>query len=281
MSSKSFPFTKMHGLGNDFVVIDEVTSSDRSAKGLLPRKLSAELSQKISDRRLGIGCDQILRLLPPISDKSADARMEILNPDASEAEMCGNGIRAVALYLSRYGTSKNEYRFETLAGPQIVSMEQNGSVRVNMGLPKYAEKPEMIEAHTLKGTEFFTFWDVNMGNPHAVSLISKVESIDLENIGPAVERHSRFPKRTNVEFIEVLSKDAIRLRVWERGAGVTLACGTGACASAVAAILAGKCNSELTVHLPGGDLSIAWKGKGEPVFMTGPAEEVFFGRFAY
>jgi len=268
----------MHGLGNDFVVIDEVTSSDRSAKGLLPRKMSAELARSLCDRRLGVGCDQILRLVAPLSDKTADARMEVLNPDASEAEMCGNGIRAVALYLSRYGTKKTEYRFETLAGLQTVKMENDGQVCVNMGVPKHhAEKAEMLEVTTPKGTQFFTFWDVSMGNPHAVSFVSKVEAIELENIGPAVERHSRFPKRTNVEFVEVLSKKAIRVRVWERGAGVTLACGTGACASAVAAILAGHTGSELTVHLPGGDLKISWKGKGEPVYMTGPATEVYLG----
>jgi diaminopimelate epimerase len=277
-SESTLFFTKMHGLGNDFVVIDEVTPSDRSVPGLLPPKFPEELARKLCDRRFGVGCDQILRLMPAEADHAADARMEILNPDASEAEMCGNGVRAVALYMSRYSSKpKTEYRFETLGGPQIVTILPDGQVRVNMGAPKHADKPETIEALTSKGAESFTFWDVNMGNPHAVSFVMNTDDIKLEDLGAALERHPRFPKRTNVEFVQIFSKSAIRVRVWERGAGVTLACGTGACASAVAAIQAGHTHSEVIVHLPGGDLQIAWAGKGQPVYMTGPAEEVYFG----
>ena len=277
-------FTKMHGLGNDFVVLDEITSTERSCKGTIPAEFPRDLAWRLCDRRFGVGCDQILRLILPRDARQAQVRMDIFNADGSIAEMCGNGIRAVGLYLHRYWKNEKEFRIETLAGLQIVTIEGN-QVRVNMGIPTVAAKTEKLQ---FKGqikneskNETIEFWEVSTGNPHAVTFTSSVESVPLEEWGSVIERHARFPKRTNVEFVQVMSKSQIRVRVWERGAGITLACGTGACASAAAAQQAGLVGSSCEVILPGGSLQIEWKGGQEPLFMTGPAEEVFFGKFSY
>lgn len=287
MIIRTFPFTKMHGLGNDFVILDEVTGSDRDLRGVLPKKLPAELSRKISDRRFGVGCDQILRLVAPHDATKAQVRMEILNPDASEAEMCGNGIRAAALYLSRYdqkySSPGSELRIETLAGLQVVKIEgdrgDGQQIRVDMGKAQVTPTLEKINISVDSEKISFEFREVSMGNPHAVILVSDVSSVPLEVWGPLLENHPRFPKRTNVEFVQVLSRSKIALRVWERGAGATLACGTGACAAMVAAKASGVIESLAQVHLPGGVLKIEWSSPTSSVIMTGPAEEVYLGQF--
>ena len=272
---KKLPFTKMHGLGNDFVVLDEITETPRNCKGVIPEKFPTALARRLCDRRFGVGCDQILRLVPAHDPTRADLRMEILNADGSLAEMCGNGIRAVGLYLSRYWKKETEFKIETLAGLQIVWIE-GPEVRVNMGIPRLSQKAEKLD---LGGNHTVEFREVSMGNPHAVIFSDKVASVPLETFGPQIEKHLRFPQRTNVEFVQVLSKEKIQVRVWERGAGVTLACGTGACASAAAAQAAGFVGNLCEVVLPGGSLRIDWKGGTAPLYMTGPAEEVFFGQF--
>jgi len=205
--------------------------------------------------------------------------MDIWNPDGSRAEMCGNGIRALALYLHDHGPAslagQLSYSIETGAG--LLSVTLHGrQVKVNMGPPRFAARAlERLE--TTVGA--LDFWEVSMGNPHAVIFVPKLEDVPLESWGPVIETHSRFEKRTNVEFVEIVSPSKIRVKVWERGAGATLACGTGACASAVAAILSGKTRQALEVELPGGVLQLEWNREpSSPVWMTGPAVEVFSGQ---
>lgn len=273
-------FTKMHGLGNDFIIIDEISGGIRDTRGVVPKKMSAELAAKLCDRRFGIGADQILRLVSPHSPSIAEVRMEILNSDGSVAEMCGNGIRAVALYLNRHWNGRDHYSIETLAGLQQVTLQGN-QVRVMMGIPEVAEKEELIEFQALGAGQSFHFRSVSMGNPHAVILVNAAKEIPLEALGSAIEKHPRFhPTRTNVEFVQVVSRDRLIARIWERGAGATLACGTGACASFAAAYVAGKVDSKAQVELPGGELTIEWEGRSTPLYMTGPAEESFFGTFS-
>ena len=262
----------MHGLGNDFVVLDEFAGfSDE------PVFIDSGVAVALAHRQFGIGCDQLL-LVGPSRHSDAHARMEIWNPDGSRAEMCGNGIRAVALYLHDHGPAalrdQFSYAIETGAGLLSVSI-QGRQVKVNMGPPRLvASAPERLE------TSFgaFDFWEVSMGNPHAVIFVPQVDAVPLESWGPVIEKHQRFVKRTNVEFVEVVSPSLIRVKVWERGAGATLACGTGACASAVASILAGKTRQSMEVELPGGLLQLEWNRSADsPVWMTGPAVEVFTG----
>ncbi|MEK6577726.1 MAG: diaminopimelate epimerase, partial [Bdellovibrionota bacterium] len=212
-----------------------------------------------------------------VKNGRADARMEILNADGSMAEMCGNGIRAIALYLNRYGAIKKaSYRIETLAGVLPVELQGN-QVRVGMGIPKLQSLRE--EVLNLNGKDHL-YLGVEVGVPHAVFAVDDVSVVPLETWGPVIENHSRFPNKTNVDFYQVLSLHKIKLRVWERGAGPTLACGTGACSTAVAAIFLGRAKSPLEVELPGGVLKIEWKGVGKPVIMTGPAVEVFRGEWS-
>lgn len=279
------PFTKMHGLGNDFVVVAE-SGSRLFPLGATttPIQITPELARKLCDRRFGIGADQVLWLREP--HQAGDIRMEIFNPDGSAAEMCGNGIRAVALYLRDHGVRRaDRYEVETVAG--LLSVSLNGDfVTVNMGQPELGAGARSKLGESLAppvgadGTGLGPFFEVGMGNPHAVFFTS----LPVENLGPAIERHVRFPKRTNVEFVQVMNAGpagaTIQVRVWERGAGLTLACGTGACASAVATIVTGRAQSPLNVDLPGGRLKISWEGEGRPVMMEGPAREVFSGRYS-
>ncbi len=259
----------MHGLGNDFIVIDDLSGT--------PKIISPELAKKMCDRRFGIGADQILWLKKPL-DTHLDARMEILNADGSSAEMCGNGIRAVAIYLRDHvqnaGTRKTDYAIETLAGV-IRVLFRGDDVEVDMGSPRLGkgceQGGELIE---IEG-QMFRFFEVSMGNPHAVIFIEDLDAVPLEKIGPLIECHPRFPGKTNVEFVQVVDAHTIRVRVWERGAGITLACGTGACAAAVAALQVGQVKNPVLVQLPGGTLRISWSGA--TVTMTGPATEVFSG----
>jgi len=266
------PFTKMHGLGNDFIVID--------GRGRALRSLPA-LMRRLAPRRFGIGFDQALILR---ASKRADFTMEIYNGDGSKVEMCGNGIRCLAAYIWKRGlTRKKVLEIETMAGIIRPERVKGGLVRVDMGAPVFEgrEIPARLDGpvidHPLKaGGRTFAVTCLSMGNPHCVVFVKDVEKFDIRKYGPALETHAFFPRRANVEFVEVLSKRRIRMRVWERGTGVTLACGTGASASAVAARLKGLTNRSVSVILDGGRLKIEWN-EGENVFMTGPAEEVYTG----
>jgi diaminopimelate epimerase len=276
-------FLKMHGLGNDFVFIDHFLSQPApgQAEGDYP-----ELARKLCHRQFGIGGDGMIAVLP--SDK-ADARMRIINLDGSEPEMCGNGIRCFARYVFDQGyVKKNPLTVETLAGILTLELKLEGDkvtgIRVDMGepilkpelIPVMAEVEPVVKAKLEAGGQEFEYTAVSMGNPHCVIFVEDYEALDFERLGPAIEKHPLFPRKTNVEFIRVDSREELTMKVWERGAGPTLACGTGACASAVAAILNGKSERKVTVHLPGGDLLIEW-GEDNRVYMTGPAAYVFKG----
>lgn len=271
----NIPFVKMHGIGNDFVVID---CRDKAVK----RTLSAagEMSRKLCDRRFGIGADQILLLH---DSSAADFRMGIFNADGSEVEMCGNGIRCFAKYIwDRKLSRKKMLDIETPAG--IIRPERAGDmVKVDMGVPILDGRqiPVMIDGvireFPLKVLDKrFTITCVSMGNPHAVIFVDDVAGFDVLKYGPVIENHKLFPKRINVEFIQVLHRGTIRMRVWERGSGETLACGTGASAAAVASYLTGRTRRRVKVVLQGGDLMIELHRNGH-VYMTGPAVEVFEG----
>lgn len=268
-------FTKMHGIGNDFIVID---CRDRAISDQL--SAISELSRRLCDRRFGIGADQILLLH---NSEKADFMMRIFNADGSEVEMCGNGIRCFAKYIwDRNLASKPVLEIETAAG--IIRPEQAGEmVRVDMGLPEL-EGPKipvnlegLIKNYPLDIEDrTFNITCVSMGNPHAVIVVDDVAAFDVKRYGSQIETHALFPKKVNVEFIEILDIETIKMRVWERGSGETLACGTGASAAAVAANLNEIAEKKVTIKLPGGDLLIELRDNGH-VYMTGPAEEVFEG----
>ncbi len=269
----------MHGCGNDFVVIDAMDE-------LASWTPSSEQAAFLLDRHFGIGGDQLLILYP---SEIADAKMAIFNNDGSEVEMCGNGIRCCALYLVVHRlTSKTELEIETLAG--IIKPVIDGKfVKVDMGkpileaenIPVNGFSGQVIEIdppETGNGYSLPKMSCVSMGNPHAIFFVDDINSVPVEKIGPKVEKNVKiFPALTNVEFAQVISRSEARMRVWERGSGVTLACGTGACGTVVAGILSGKLDDTATVTLDGGELTISWPDKNGSVFMTGPAEEVFNG----
>lgn len=272
-------FTKMHGLGNDFVMVN--TFEEEIPESMLPRA-----GKFICDRNFGIGGDGLILILP---SQVADLRMRVINSDGSEAEMCGNGIRCFAKYAYEHGLSKASHmRVETLAGIQVIELSLCGgkvdAVRVDMGapmleraqIPMVGDGGQVVnEPLSVDGRELHITC-VSMGNPHCVTFVDDLDSFPWREIGRQVEKHPAFPRKTNAEFAQVLGPGEIKMRVWERGCGETLACGTGACATAVASVLNGKTSGEVVVHLAGGDLKIGWDGKGS-VFMTGPAEEVFSG----
>ena len=267
-------FTKMHGLGNDFVVIDGVGQ---------PVSLSTEQLQRLADRHFGVGCDQVL--LIEIAEGDADYRYRIFNADGGEVEQCGNGARCFARYVHDRGmTRKREIRVETLGGVIIPRLEADGEVTVNMGAPKFepreipfvAEKraptyPLDIDSKQLEISV------VSMGNPHAVQWVPDIDDAPVLTEGAMIEGHPRFPQRVNAGYMQVIDRHHIRLRVYERGAGETLACGTGACAAVVAGIQRGMLESPVEVSFRGGDLFIRWEGEDQPVWMTGPAVTVFDG----
>jgi diaminopimelate epimerase len=266
------PFTKMHGLGNDFIVLDLRRRAIRDLPAVL---------RKLGDRRFGVGFDQALILK---NSRKADFRMDIYNNDGSRVEMCGNGIRCFARYIWSRGLSKKKtLEIETLAG--VIKPEKLGNlVRVDMGvarldagnIPVKAKASPVIDMPLEVGDRTLLITCVSMGNPHAVVFVPDADKFPVEKYGPMIENDKIFPKRTNVEFVEVVSPKKLKMRVWERGAGVTLACGTGASASAVAANLKKLASRSVVVNLLGGDLKIDVKKDGR-VFMTGPAEEVFSG----
>ncbi len=271
----NLPFVKMHGIGNDFIVID-------CRDAAISQQLSAisELSKRLCDRRFGIGADQILLLH---DSATADFRMSIFNADGSEVEMCGNGIRCFAKYIwDRDLSSKQVLDVETPAG--IIRPEKAGTmVRVDMGIPVTEGRnipvnlDGIVKDHPLKVDDReFRITCVSMGNPHAVIQVDDVDTFDVKRYGPQIETNNLFPKKTNVEFIQVIDRQTIRMRVWERGSGETLACGTGASAVAVAADMKGIADKKVTIKLRGGDLVIELHENGH-VYMTGPAEEVFSG----
>jgi diaminopimelate epimerase len=269
-------FTKMHGLGNDFVVFDGVSQ----AVALTP-----EQCRRIADRHFGIGCDQILLVEKP-GRADVDFRYRIFNADGGEVEQCGNGARCFVRFVHDHGlTEKTTIRVETASGIIEPRLLDNGLITVDMGVPRFkpADIPFAAEAeaqtYALKvGQHVLDIAALSMGNPHAVLRVNNLDSAPVDILGAAIESHSRFPKRVNAGFMQVLTPHDIRLRVYERGAGETLACGTGACAAAVAGIRQGWLKSPVSVHTRGGDLIIEWAGKDQPVYMTGPAETVFEGK---
>ncbi|WP_108446091.1 diaminopimelate epimerase [Halomonas denitrificans] len=269
-------FTKMHGLGNDFMVVDLVTQRAR---------FSEQEIRRLADRRFGIGFDQLLVVEPP-RDPEMDFRYRIYNADGSEVENCGNGARCFARFVrDQRLTHKHEIHVETAGGPLTLVVEDDGRVRVDMGAPRFAPEALPFDAaedrvvHALEvDGERLEVGVVSMGNPHAVLRVADVDRAPVERLGPAIEAHPRFPKRVNAGFMQVVSPHEIRLRVYERGSGETLACGTGACAAVASGIRQGLLESPVTVHLPGGELVIEWAGDAAPLIMTGPAERVFDGR---
>jgi len=258
-------FTKMHGAGNDFVVVDATRD---------PFVLSAEQVARVADRNLGVGCDQLLVVERP-RGKEADFRYRIFNADGGEVEQCGNGARCFVRYVHDKGlTAKREIRVETLAGVIAPRLENDGEVSVDMGPPRPADP--LLE-HLEVGGAGVEVAILSMGNPHAVQIVRSVDTAPVRTQGPLLERHPRFPQRVNAGYMEILGRDAIALRVWERGAGETLSCGTGACAAAVSGIVRGLLDSPVQVRTRGGALTIAWAGGDNPVWMKGPAQRVFDG----
>jgi diaminopimelate epimerase len=260
------PFTKMHGLGNDFVVLDGRTQA-------LP-PVTGALAAALADRRTGIGCDQLILLEP---SEAADLRMRIFNADGSEVEACGNATRAIGLMHGRPA------RIETLGGTVSATPGEDG-IAVEMGLPRFAWS-EIPLAYAMDSHAMPVGWEdlenpiaVNVGNPHVVFFVPDCDAVDLARLGPEIEHDPLFPERVNVNVATVVARNAIRLRVWERGAGLTLACGTGACATAVAAMRRGLVDRSVAVRLPGGPLRIEWSEGGQ-IVMTGPAAESFRGTF--
>ncbi len=272
-------FTKYHGLGNDFILIDNRAHTEPV--------ITSEQAVQLCDRHFGIGADGVIFALP--GQDGTNYTMRIFNSDGSEPEMCGNGIRCLAQFLSELeGADANtQYRIHTLAGVITPKLEGNGRVKVDMGIPQIlaAEIPttlgpaeqKVIDVPLEVAGQIWKVTCVSMGNPHCITFVEDAAAIPLEAIGPQFEHHPAFPQRTNTEFIEVVRPDYLKMRVWERGAGVTLACGTGACASVVAGVLTGKSNARATVELPGGCLEIEWSEQDQRVYMTGPAERVFRG----
>ncbi len=275
-------FSKYHGLGNDFILIDNRHSFEP--------KIAPEVAVKMCDRHFGIGADGVIFALP--GRDGTDYAMRIYNSDGSEPEMCGNGIRCLAKFIANLeGTEQvnKSYKIHTLAGVITPKLESNGQVTVDMGVPQLraAEIPTNLGDPTAKvialplqvADKTWSVTCVSMGNPHCITFVEDVDAIPLTELGPQFEYHPAFPQRTNTEFIQVIKPDYLKMRVWERGAGITLACGTGACASVVAGVLNDKCARLCTVELPGGCLQIKWSELDGRLYMTGPAEKVFTGNY--
>ncbi|CCG85597.1 diaminopimelate epimerase [Erwinia piriflorinigrans] len=268
-------FSKMHGLGNDFMVVDAVTQNVY---------FSPELIRRLADRHLGIGFDQLLIVEPPY-DPDLDFHYRIFNADGSEVAQCGNGARCFARFVRLKGlTNKNEIRVSTQSGRMVLSITQDELVCVNMGEPNF--EPQQIPFRAQKAENIYLMRAVeqtvmcgvvSMGNPHCVLQVDNVKTAAVETLGPVLESHERFPERVNVGFMEVVHREHIRLRVYERGAGETQACGSGACAAVAVGIQQGLLAEKVRVDLPGGSLNIAWKGPGHPLHMTGPATHVYDG----
>jgi diaminopimelate epimerase len=268
-------FTKMHGLGNDFVVLDATHA---------PLALERDQLRLLADRHFGIGCDQILQVEPPRSPDT-DFYYRIFNADGGEVEQCGNGARCVVRFVREHGlTDKTEIRVGTQSGVIVPKLEADGRVTVDMGVPQFepARIPFLAERRALTyqldvGGTAIEISALSMGNPHAVQVVKDVDAAPVLTQGPAIEAHARFPQRVNAGYIQIIDRGRIKLRVYERGAGETLACGTGACAAVVAGIQRDLLDPRVVVTTRGGDLGISWQGEGKPVLMTGPAVTVFSG----
>ena len=268
-------FTKMHGLGNDFVVLDATRA---------PLGLERDQLRFLADRHVGIGCDQILQVEPPRSPDT-DFYYRIFNADGGEVEQCGNGARCFVRFVREQGlTEKTEIRVGTQSGVIVPKLEGDGRVTVDMGVPQFepARIPFIAERRALTyqldvGGAAIEISALSMGNPHAVQLVKDVDAAPVRTQGPAIEAHARFPQRVNAGYMQIIDRGRIKLRVYERGAGETLACGTGACAAVVAGIQRNLLDDSVVVATRGGDLGISWQGEGKPVLMTGPAVTVFSG----
>jgi diaminopimelate epimerase len=280
-------FSKYHGLGNDFILVDN--------RHQLEPVISPEQAIQWCDRNFGIGADGVIFALAGQGD--TDYTMRIFNSDGSEPEMCGNGIRCLAKFLEALETQAGSppslphaYRIHTLAGLIVPTLQPDGQVTVDMGLPRLlaSEIPttlgtadaQVVDLPLEVAGQTWQVTCVSMGNPHCITFVENADAIDLSQLGPLFEHHSVFPKRINTEFTEVISPSHLKMRVWERGAGATLACGTGACATLVAGVLTGKCDRKATITLPGGPLVIEWAEADGHIYMTGPAELAFTGERA-
>lgn len=271
-------FTKMHGLGNDFVVIDAINQTV---------KLSAEKIQDLADRHFGVGFDQLLLVEKPVSS-DAEFKYRIFNADGSEVSQCGNGARCFARFVRDKGlTQNNEIRVDTNAGQLVLYLTEDGLVTVNMGIPRHHPNeipllmsPETVKYELIVDGKFYRFGSVSMGNPHAVLVVDDIRTAPVAELGKQLESHAIFPERANIGFMQIITPEFVKLRVYERGAAETLACGSGACAAVVVGIEQGYLSDNVTVELLGGKLSIAWQGRGTPVMMTGAAVSVFEGTIA-
>lgn len=269
-------FSKMHGLGNDFMVVDAVTQNVF---------FSPDMVRRLADRHRGIGFDQLLIVEPPY-DPETDFHYRIFNADGSEVEQCGNGARCFARFVSMKGlTNKYHISVSTKAGKMLLKLENDDQVTVNMGVPIFDPAKIPFRANQAEKTYILRAGDqtvfcgaASMGNPHCVTVVDDVLTADVETLGPLLESHERFPERVNVGFMQVMSRNEVKLRVYERGAGETQACGSGACAAVAIGRQQGLLDEEVTVSLPGGDLRIRWNGNGSNLFMTGPVAHVFDGQ---
>ncbi len=273
-----FHFSKMHGLGNDFMVVDCITQNVF---------FSQDLIRRLADRHTGVGFDQLLVVEAPY-DPETDFHYRIFNADGSEVEQCGNGARCFARFVRLKGlTNKYSISVSTKKGKMILNIEDDGEVTVNMGVPEFEPNKIPFKAKQKEKTYIMRAGDntlfcgaVSMGNPHVVTVVDDVDTAEVETLGPLLESHERVPERVNAGFMQVMSRDHIRLRVYERGAGETQACGSGACAAVAVGILQGLLDENVKVSLPGGELRIAWQGPGKPLFMTGPTTHVFDGQLS-
>ncbi|BDR12087.1 diaminopimelate epimerase [Vibrio sp. STUT-A11] len=273
-----FHFSKMHGLGNDFMVVDCITQNVF---------FSQDLIRRLADRHTGVGFDQLLVVEAPY-DPETDFHYRIFNADGSEVEQCGNGARCFARFVRLKGlTNKYSISVSTKKGKMILNVEDDGEVTVNMGVPEFEPNKIPFKAKQKEKTYIMRADDktlfcgaVSMGNPHVVTVVDDVDTADVDTLGPLLESHERFPERVNAGFMQVVDRSHIRLRVYERGAGETQACGSGACGAVAVGILQGLLDENVKVSLPGGELNISWQGPGKPLFMTGPATHVFDGQLS-
>ena len=271
-------FTKMHGLGNDFMMVDLVSQRAH---------IYPDTIRKLADRRTGIGFDQLLTVSPP-DDPNADFRYTIFNADGSQAEQCGNGARCFLRFVRDQGlTTKSFLRLQTISGQISCRLEKDGNITVNMGtpilqpasIPFIADSQQILyELEQPHSAEVTTASVVNVGNPHAVISVKDLDNAPIVSLGPIIESHERFPEKVNVGFMQILSRKQIRLRVYERGVGETQACGSGACAAIVAGRLQGLLDEHIEVELPGGKLELRWAGENAPIMMKGPARRIYEGR---
>ncbi len=271
-----FHFSKMHGLGNDFMVVDCITQHIF---------FSPELIRRLADRHTGIGFDQLLVVEAPY-DPETDFHYRIFNSDGSEVEQCGNGARCFARFVRAKGlTNKYQVSVSTKKGKMILDIEEDGQIKANMGEPIFEPNKIPFKAkqsektYILRVNEQTLFCGaVSMGNPHVVTIVDDIDNTDVETLGPLLESHERFPEKVNAGFMQIISRNEVKLRVFERGVGETQACGSGACAAVAVGITQGVLDSDVTVHLQRGDLFIRWQGEGKPLYMTGPASHVFDGQ---